>query len=574
MWWPRGKEQPQLWNNRSFCYFVLKLMRLQDLIGFELALSEPKDDTECRLVMYVESQRQAIYISEVFKPGQAIEDVSFDDSPERRSFLVAIQLLQNNSSSWNVVQEWIVDLRQLKPVSGKRHHGLIIKTHNGPVAVPTDEEVPQTNTNDTPQNETPDSNTQSAGSWLFHWGKALNTLNATTKEDRCSVSYSQLVDLWTLQHSIDEARAASLTFRSEVDRLIPTSSLPLEEKERALIAKLKRIRNQTGSVRAKTEDLKAKTSAKRHHQQELSSMLSASMQSLDVPFSGSIAETTGSLADKQTSKDTEHPINGGLPNHGSESNSGEPSAVEDNASTKAPGDKTTNITVEEPNNKSSGDSTDPVNGKSHADPQAIPGGEPVNGVSADPNTESGSDLACESTTNVPARTLNGDLSSTSRQNYEVSNKIKAEQSRLASELLKVFPIEPVGDGKFHFTILGLMLPSVFAINHYDTTQIGAALGFVAQVVVCISRYLDIALPYPITVFGSQSYITDNISQIKHGSNNFPLWTRGVLLYRVEYALYLLHKDIEQLLNWVKLAVVDLKQTLANLKNLLLVISNK
>lgn len=141
------------------------------------------------------------------------------------------------------------------------------------------------------------------------------------------------------------------------------------------------------------------------------------------------------------------------------------------------------------------------------------------------------------------------------------------------QLMEIFPIESMGDVKFHFTIRGLVLPSVFAINHFDTTQIAAALGYVAQVLVCLSRYLDVTLPYPITVCGSQSYITDEISLIKHGSTKFPLWTRGALLYRVEYALYLLHKDIDELMVSLGLAVADLKQTLANLQNILLVVSS-
>lgn len=149
--------------------------------------------------------------------------------------------------------------------------------------------------------------------------------------------------------------------------------------------------------------------------------------------------------------------------------------------------------------------------------------------------------------------------------------LRLEHRRLAKQLLEIFPIEPV-DSTFHFTICGIFLPNVFAISHFDPVQVGAALGFVAQVVLSLSFYLDIALPYPIRAFGSQSFIVDNISRIK-GSRTFPLWTKGVLLYRVEYGLFLLHKDIEQLMTAQDLPVVDLKQTLANLKTLLLAVSS-
>lgn len=145
-----------------------------------------------------------------------------------------------------------------------------------------------------------------------------------------------------------------------------------------------------------------------------------------------------------------------------------------------------------------------------------------------------------------------------------------ERRRLIQGLMEIFPIEPI-EKSFHFTICGLPMPSVFSINHYDPIQVGAVLGLIAQLVVLLSRYLDVALPYPIRPYGSQSYIIDNVSKLQ-GSRTFPLWTKGALLYRVEYGLYLLHKNIEQLMNSQNLAVADLKQTLANLKNLMLVCS--
>lgn len=150
------------------------------------------------------------------------------------------------------------------------------------------------------------------------------------------------------------------------------------------------------------------------------------------------------------------------------------------------------------------------------------------------------------------------------------NGMIVERQRLIRGLMEIFPIEPI-EKTFHFTICGLPMPSVFSINHYDPVQVGAVLGLIAQLVVLLSRYLDVALPYPIRPYGSQSYIIDTVSKLQ-GSRTFPLWTKGALLYRVEYGLYLLHKNIEQLMISQNLAVADLKQTLANLKNLMLVCS--
>lgn len=469
-------------------------MRLKNLTGFDIGpLNTASADSEssvCRVVVYTADQLQAVYISEDFTPNcqskTELKNVDFEYSAQRHAYLIAVQLLVRQDAKeqpeWTIQRDWTIDLRGLEPEEFvKNETELTLRSFGGLVPVKAakhltddpanartntdthsnDEVPPDTQPNGTnsqqPNNNIENQNYDSTAGWLFGWGKALNRkINQQPEKVLCSLSYPTLIDLWTLTHSIDDARDASLIFEQDSDEIIPHSTLVLQEKRQILERRLQRIRTAAKNTRLKAERVNVETQNKRDKSQRTNSELDSSFQA----------------------------------------------------------------------------------------------------------TRTDAASAADSDFTIKQKHIN-----------QLGERIKTEQGRLAAELLEVFPIEPVGDGKFHFSIHGLMLPSVFAMNHYDTTQIGAALGFVAQVVVCISRYLDTALPYPITIFGSQSYITDNISVIKHGSTNFPLWTRGVLLYRVEYALYLLHKDIEQLMTLVNLAVVDLKQTLANLKNLLLVISS-
>lgn len=468
-------------------------MRLKNLTGFDIGpLETSTSDAEgqrYRVVAYTADQLQAVYISEDFTPNSQtrteLKTVDFEHSTQRHAFLIAVQLLakqdadSEEQSKWVVKGDWTIDLRGLEPEefldTGAK---LTLRTEDGYIPVKISKVPPESNNGSVNTSNSQDevlpetqpngrlpkqiepagaqNNGGSAG-WLFGWGKAFNRkLNQQPGNELYSLTYPALVDLWTLTHSIDDARDASLMFEQDSDKLIPQATLVLEEKRQVLERRLHRIRTTAKNTRLKTEMVRKETQSKHDKSQRTDNELNSSLEA---------ARTGASSA-----------------------------AV-------------------------------------------------------------------------------ADFSVKQKHIEQMGEKIKQEQGRLAAELLEVFPIEPVEGGKFHFSIHGIMLPSVFAMNHYDTTQIGTALGFVAQVVVCISRYLDTALSYPITIFGSQSYISDNISIIKHGSTNFPLWTRGVLLYRVEYALYLLHKDIEQLLTLVNLAVVDLKQTLANLKNLLLVISS-
>lgn len=161
------------------------------------------------------------------------------------------------------------------------------------------------------------------------------------------------------------------------------------------------------------------------------------------------------------------------------------------------------------------------------------------------------------------------------------------RAHLISELSTIFPIEPLDSGDLLFSICGVplrnassetsdkahasSLPTKPLLIDDDTTA--SALGFCASCLTQLAQYLSIPLHYPLRCLGSRSLILDQISQIK-GPKHFPLYAKGVDRYRFEYAVFLLNKDIEQLMLENGISVLDLRQTLPNLKLLLLTLSTE
>lgn len=141
----------------------------------------------------------------------------------------------------------------------------------------------------------------------------------------------------------------------------------------------------------------------------------------------------------------------------------------------------------------------------------------------------------------------------------------------------IYPIEPT-DEPLVFSILRLALPnSSFEPSSASSSssaayqeRIATALGHLASLVLLLSSYLSIPLPYTILYCGSRSVIQDHISDIK-GTRSFPLWERGTEKWRMEYAVFLLNKDVEALVvaAEIKTTLVDLRATLPNVVALLL-----
>lgn len=145
-----------------------------------------------------------------------------------------------------------------------------------------------------------------------------------------------------------------------------------------------------------------------------------------------------------------------------------------------------------------------------------------------------------------------------------------QRRRICEELLATFPIESTKHALM-FKICGLTLPNS-TYEHSDEDVISAALGHVAQLTNALQYYLGVSLPYPITPYGSRSLIHDPISILADGQRIFPLFSKGTIAFRFDYGVFLLNKNIECLAESQGLKIVDIRQTLPNLKYLLYVCS--
>jgi Vacuolar sorting 38 and autophagy-related subunit 14 len=147
----------------------------------------------------------------------------------------------------------------------------------------------------------------------------------------------------------------------------------------------------------------------------------------------------------------------------------------------------------------------------------------------------------------------------------VERRILQRRWQLVHGLRAVYPITQAPKEP-HLQIARLSLPNS-EYTGCEEEHVATALGFVCHCVLLCSRYLDVALRYPMLPMGSRSVIQDTLG--KYGvQQKFPLYSRGVERNRFDYAVFLLNKNIEQLLNSQGLAVITLRHTLPNLQILL------
>lgn len=171
-----------------------------------------------------------------------------------------------------------------------------------------------------------------------------------------------------------------------------------------------------------------------------------------------------------------------------------------------------------------------------------------------------------------------------RTSLEQNRKdVQNQRRRICEDLQKVYPIQPVKDKALAFTIRGLSLPNSEDLDASPPETTAAALGHIAHILQLLSFYLGHPLVYPVTPRASTSTIYDPISLLKtnareaqrYGADKvlrtYPLFSRGVPRFRFEYALFLLNKDIQLLLETgFGVRVLDIRHTLPNLKYLLYV----
>ena len=218
-----------------------------------------------------------------------------------------------------------------------------------------------------------------------------------------------------------------------------------------------------------------------------------------------------------------------------------------------------------------------------------------------------------------------------REKRSQQTRIKADVTgqvrRIAQTILSVFPIEPIKGYSLCFTIRDHFLPSARIFEpgqaHSDTqpssseTGTAAALGYVVRIILMLQDYLMITLPYLPGFCGSTSTIFDPLSSahelgistsssasryrldsyvqasspsqeedepekplvlvpptpVTHPFRTFPLYQQSTPPKRFRWAIYLLNRDIEELMQQSGCVVMDARNTLANLKFLLTVLAS-
>ena len=160
--------------------------------------------------------------------------------------------------------------------------------------------------------------------------------------------------------------------------------------------------------------------------------------------------------------------------------------------------------------------------------------------------------------------------------------IANQRRRICEDLHTIYPIKPIPGKSLAFTIRGLHLPNSEDLDATPPDKLAAALGHVAHAVHLLSIYLVQPLPYPLNPNSSTSTIEDPISLLKTSSSSsnhsstkdphhtallrsYPLHTKSVPRFRFEYAVFLLNKDLQILLeNAFAVRVLDIRHTLPNL----------
>ncbi|KAI8920929.1 UV radiation resistance protein and autophagy-related subunit 14-domain-containing protein [Powellomyces hirtus] len=154
---------------------------------------------------------------------------------------------------------------------------------------------------------------------------------------------------------------------------------------------------------------------------------------------------------------------------------------------------------------------------------------------------------------------------------------RVRQRSLILDVASIYPIALSSSGAIRaggtlqvHTIRGLGLPNS-EFTGYDDEAVATALGFTSHLICMIAFYLHIPLRYPLTPTSSRSFVVDTVSEHYVGNKQFPLYSRGVEKIRFEYGVFLLNKDVEQLMNHLHLTITNLRHTLPNLKAIIDVI---
>ncbi|KAF9328331.1 hypothetical protein BG006_008465 [Podila minutissima] len=150
--------------------------------------------------------------------------------------------------------------------------------------------------------------------------------------------------------------------------------------------------------------------------------------------------------------------------------------------------------------------------------------------------------------------------------FNTLKEYSTKRTELIATLFTIFPITETENDPNLLKICNVPLPNSVYIG-YDEDMVAISLGFVSHFVTMLAHYLNLPLRYPLTPMGSRAFVLDPVSLLV-GPKEFPLFGKGQDRHRFEYGVFLLNKDIEQLMNSQGLNFMDLRQTLPNLRYLM------
>lgn len=120
--------------------------------------------------------------------------------------------------------------------------------------------------------------------------------------------------------------------------------------------------------------------------------------------------------------------------------------------------------------------------------------------------------------------------------------------------------------EYCFAISGMPLLPSHLLGECDDVLASGALGTTALLVSRLADYLQVPLRFPIRFSGSRTTIVDPIGS--HVDPVFPLFRQSQSTERFSFAVWLLNKDVEQLLTSQGLITHDVRMTLYNLSKLM------
>eukprot|EP01062_Namystynia_karyoxenos_P069425 TRINITY_DN64926_c0_g1_i1.p1 TRINITY_DN64926_c0_g1~~TRINITY_DN64926_c0_g1_i1.p1 ORF type:complete len:526 (+),score=168.75 TRINITY_DN64926_c0_g1_i1:84-1580(+) len=148
---------------------------------------------------------------------------------------------------------------------------------------------------------------------------------------------------------------------------------------------------------------------------------------------------------------------------------------------------------------------------------------------------------------------------------KVERAAALRRQQLVAGLSEIYPIK-FDNATQTLAICGSLLHSSDAMATDETAA--TALGHVAHCVQLLSRIWNVPLRYQVFPIASRSYIKEQYMDPRPAESLQLFYTRGTDKAKYFHAVYLLNKNIRQLLKVRKVGVVDQKRMLYNLQYLL------